>query len=111
MKKGDKYKAVFLMNKSLFKSKVMYFGLYNSLEIFQRIMNSIFWELLHKRALANCMDNFVIPAKIKKKLKERTIQFLKIVEKHNLCFKQSKCNFNAKEIPILGVVVGKWKTS
>ena len=24
---------------------------------------------------------------------------------HSLCFKQSKCNFNAKEIPILGVVV------
>ena len=29
------------------------------------------------------------------------------MEKHNLCFKQSKCNFNTKEIPILEVVVGK----
>jgi len=28
---------------------------------------------------------------------------LKIVEKHNLCFKQSKCNFNAEEIPILRI--------
>ena len=35
------------------------------------------------------------------------IRFLKIAEKHNLCFKRSKCNFNMKEIPILGVVVGK----
>jgi len=32
---------------------------------------------------------------------------LKIAEKHNLCFKQSKCDFNIEEIPILGVVVGK----
>jgi len=40
-------------------------------------------------------------------LEERTIRFLKIVEKHNLCFKQSKCNFNIEEIPILGVIVGK----
>ena len=95
------------MNKSLFKPKLIYFGLYNSLEIFQRIMNSIFQEFLHKRVLANYIDNFVIPAKIKKKLEERTIQFLKIVEKHNLCFKKSKFDFNAKEIPILGVVVGK----
>ena len=42
-----------------------------------------------------------------KELKERTIWFLKIVEKHNLCFKQSKYDFNIKEILILGVVVGK----
>ena len=107
MKEGDKQKAVFLMNKSLFKPKLIYFGLYNSLEIFQRIMNSIFQEFLHKRVLANYIDNFVITAKIKKKLEERTIQFLKIVEKYNLCFKKSKFDFNIKEIPILGVVVGK----
>jgi len=40
-------------------------------------------------------------------LEERTIQFLKVAKKHNLCFKQSKCDFDAKEIPILEVVVGR----
>ena len=68
-------------------------------------MNSIFRELLHKGVLVNYMDDFVISIKIKKKLEERIIQFLKIVKKYNLCFKQSKCNFNAKEISILEVVV------
>jgi len=53
------------------------------------------------------MDNFVIPAKTKEELKEQTIRFLKIAEKHNLCFKQSKCNFDMEEIPILGVIVGR----
>ena len=53
------------------------------------------------------MNNFVILAKMKKKLEERTIYFLKIAEKHNLYFKQSKYDFNAKEISILGVVVGQ----
>ena len=53
------------------------------------------------------MDNFVIPAKTMEELKERTIQFLKIAEKHNLYFKKSKYDFNIEEIPILGVVVGK----
>jgi len=52
------------------------------------------------------MDDFVIPAKTEKELEERTIRFLKIAEKHNLCFKWSKCDFNATEIPILGVRVG-----
>ena len=53
------------------------------------------------------MDNFVIPAKTMEELKERTIQFLKIAEKHNLYFKKSKYDFNIEEIPILRVVVGK----
>ena len=70
-------------------------------------MNSIFQELLHEGVLANYMDNFVILAKMMEELEERTIQFLKIVEKHNLYFKQSKYDFNMKEIPILGVIIGK----
>ena len=52
------------------------------------------------------MDDFIIPAKIIEKLEEWTI-FLKIVEKCNLCFKRSKCDFNIKEILILEVVVGR----
>ena len=40
-----------------------------------------------------------------KKLEERTIHFLKIVEKHNLCFKRLKYNFNMEEILILEVIV------
>jgi len=53
------------------------------------------------------MDDFVIPAKNMEELKERTTRFLKIAEKHNLCFKQSKCDFNMEEIPILRVIVGR----
>ena len=105
IKEGDKWKAAFLTNKGLFWHKVMYFKSCNSPDIFQRMINSIFWDLLHKGVLANYMDNFVIPTKTKKELEERTIQFLKIVEKHDLCFKQSKYNFNVEEISILRVVV------
>ena len=85
----------------------MYFGLCNSPGTFQRMMNSIFWELLHEGVLVNYKDNFVIPAKTKEELEERMIRFLKIAKKHNLCFKRSKYNFNMEEISILGVVVGK----
>ena len=53
------------------------------------------------------MDNFIIPAKTMEELEERMICFLKIVEKHNLCFKWSKCDFNMKEIPILRIVIGR----
>ena len=53
------------------------------------------------------MDDFVIPAKTMEELEKQTIRFLKIAEKHNLCFKRPKYDFNMEEIPILGVVVGK----
>ena len=85
----------------------MYFGLCNSPGTFQRIINSIFQELLHKGVLANYMDDFVIPAKTMEELEKRTIRVLKIAEKHNLCFKRSKYDFNMEEIPILEVIVGK----
>ena len=107
IKEGDKWKATFLTNKGLFEPQVIYFGLCNLPKTFQRMMNSIFWELLHEGVLVNYMDDFMIPAKTMEELEERTIQFLKIAEKYNLCFKRSKCNFNMEEIPILGVVVGK----
>ena len=84
----------------------MYFGLYNLLGTFQRMMNSIFLELLDEGVLANYIDDFVIPAKTKKELEEQIIQFFQIVEKYNLYFKKSKCDFNIEEILILEVVVG-----
>jgi len=107
IKEGDEWKAVFLTNKGLFEPQVMYFKLCNSQGTFQRMMNSIFQELLHKGVLANYMDDFMIPAKIMEELEERTIRFMKTVEKHNLCFKRSKYDFNMEGIPILGVIVGK----
>jgi len=66
-------------------------------------MTSIFQELLHEGTLANYMNDFVIPVKTEEELEKYTIKFLKIAEKHNLCFKY---DFNATEIPILGVWVG-----
>jgi len=48
----------------------MYFGLCNSPGTFQKMMNNIFWELLHEGVLANYMDDFVIPARTMKELEE-----------------------------------------
>ena len=70
IKEGDKWKAAFLTNKELFEPQVMYFGLCNSPGTFQRMINNIFQELLHKGVLENYMDGFVILAKTMKELKE-----------------------------------------
>ena len=65
----------------------MYFGPYNLLGTFQRMMNSIFQKLLHEEVFTNYMNDFVILAKTMEELEEQTICFLKIAERHNLCFK------------------------
>ena len=70
IKEDNKWKAAFLTNKGLFEPQVMYFGLHNSPGIFQRMINSIFQELLYKGVLANYMDDFIILAKTMKELKE-----------------------------------------
>jgi len=98
--------VAFLTNKGLFEPKVIYFGLCNSPATFQWMINSIFQEMLHKGSVANYMDDFIIPGKMEKELEERSIKFLKITERYNLCFKQTKFEFNTTEIPILGVKVG-----
>ena len=49
IKEEEKWKIAFLINKELFKPKVMYFRLYSLPEIFQRIINSIFRKLLHRK--------------------------------------------------------------
>ena len=87
IKEEDKWKAAFLTNKELFEPQVIYFRLCNSPETFQRMMNSIFQELLYEGILTNYMDNFVILAKTIEELEERMVRFLKTAEKHNLCFK------------------------
>jgi len=53
-------KAAFWMNQGLFKPLVMFFGLINSLEMFQMMMNNIFQELIDKGVMVNYMADILI---------------------------------------------------
>ncbi|KAF7771012.1 hypothetical protein Agabi119p4_6986 [Agaricus bisporus var. burnettii] len=57
------------------------------------------------------MDNFIIPAKDNKELESQTTRFLKIVEKHHLSFKRTKCEFNVSSTTVLGTVIGNGKAA
>jgi hypothetical protein len=85
---------------------VMFFGMSNSPTTFSRMMTTIFREMIQAGTLVNYMDDFAIPGKTKQELEERTIRFLNIADKHNLYFKQSKCEFDVEKISILGTVIG-----
>ena len=53
------------------------------------MMNSIFRELLYEGVLANYIDDFIIPAKIKEELEERTIQFWRL-QRNIICVLNSQ---------------------
>src|SRR5882724_7842277 len=48
IKEGDEWKAAFQINQGLFEPLVIFFGLTNSLAMFQTIMNNIFKELINE---------------------------------------------------------------
>ena len=46
IRKGDEWKAAFKMNKGLFELTVMFFGMCNSLAMFQAVMDNIFVTMI-----------------------------------------------------------------
>ena len=53
------------------------------------------------------MDNLIFKGKMKEELHQNTLEGLKILEKHDLYIKESKCYWEVEEVPVLGHIVGK----
>ena len=55
--------AAFVINLGMYKLLVMFFGLTNSLAIFQTIMNALFKDLIYIGKMAIYMDNILVFSK------------------------------------------------
>ena len=60
IKKGDKWKAAFRTNRSLFEPLVMYFGLTNSPATFQAMTNEIFEDLITEGIVSVYLDDILV---------------------------------------------------
>jgi hypothetical protein len=89
----------------------MFFGMSNSPATFSHMMTTIFREMIQDGSLVNYMDGFATPGETKQQLQERTIKFLEIADKHNLYFKQSKCDFDTTQISMLRTVIRNRKAT
>ena len=106
IKKGDKHKAVFIMNLGLFEPTVMFFGLTNSQATFQTMMNAIFAQEIAKGWLIIYMDDILIATRDDPKFHKECIHC--ILEKlclHNLYLKPEKYAFKRQKMEFLGVVL------
>jgi hypothetical protein len=97
---------------------VMFFGLTNSPEMFQMMMNTIFWCKVQEGWFSIFMDNGIIytkqqPGKMEEQHqyqhRELIHRIFNILEKHDLYIKLEKCAFEQEEMEYLGVIIGKGK--
>jgi len=60
IKSGDKWKAAFQTDRSMFESLVMFFEMTNSLATFQTMMNNIFQDLIAEGIMVVYLDDILI---------------------------------------------------
>ena len=56
---------IFTILEGFFELTVIFFGLTNSLAIFQTIMNKILWDLINTRKVASFIDDVIMGMEIK----------------------------------------------
>jgi len=60
IKEEEEWKAVFTTSEGSFEPTVMFFGLMNSLAMFQTMMNEILWDLINTGKVASFINDIII---------------------------------------------------
>ena len=60
IKKGDEWKVALIIPEETFEHTVMFFGLKNSLAIFQAIMNELLRDLINTRKVGSFIDSVIV---------------------------------------------------
>ena len=90
----------------VYEPTVMYFGLTNSLAIFQAMMNDLFRDLINQGDTATFIDDILVAIDTKEEHDELVEEVLRRLEENNLFVKPEKCKWKVREVEFLGVVIG-----
>ena len=83
----------------------MPFGLRNAPAVFQRMVNTLFADILAKGDTVNYMDDFLVATKDKATHRERVNELLGRLQKLDLYLKLDKCIFETNRVEFLGVIL------
>jgi hypothetical protein len=103
---SDKPKTAFKTSFGHYQFRVVSMGLSNAPSVFQRVMNQIFRQQLNKSVLIY-LDDILIFSKTAEEHLEHIEEVLKLIEKHQLSLKESKCHFFQNELKFLGHIISK----
>ena len=102
----DRFKTAFVTFDGLYEFKVMAFGLSNAPSTFQRYIQKVLSDLLHRCAMA-FLDDIVIFSKTFEEHLEHLKLVLNRIRQYNLRLNRKKCKFLCEEIDYLGHKVNK----
>ena len=97
---------MFTILERLFKPTVMFFGLTNSLAIFQTIMNEILWNIINTGKVASFINDVIIGMKREEEYNELVKEVVRRLAENYLYVKLEKCKWKMREVGFLGVVIG-----
>ena len=89
----------------------MFFGLCNSPETFQAMMDDIFGDLINECIIIVYMDDIFIFTKDTLMLTKNTKKVLKRLKDNDLFLKPTKCEFNKTKVEYLGMIIEEGKIS
>src|SRR5713226_6594237 len=105
IKTGDEWKAAFITNFGLFEPLVMFFGLTNSPDTFQTMMNHLFMDLIACGSVVIYMDDILIFTASLEEHCRIVAEVLQILQDNKLFLKPEKCDFEKAQIDYLGLIV------
>jgi len=106
IKEEDEWKAAFTMPEGSFKPTVMFFGLTNSLAIFQAMMNELLRDLINTGKVAVFIDDIIVGTETEEGHDELVAEVIKRLEENDLYVKPEKCKWKVREVEFLGVIIG-----
>ena len=106
IKEGDEWKAAFTIPEGSFEPTVMFFGLTNSLAMFQTMMNKLLRDLINTGKVAAFIDDVIVGTEIEDGHDEIVAEVIKKLEENDLYVKLEKCKWKIREVGFLGIVIG-----
>jgi len=91
IKKGDKWKRVFMTHVGSFEPTVMFFGIMNLPAIFQAMMNEILRDMINEGKVVAFVDNVLVGTETEEEHDEIMEEVLKRLEENDLYIKPEKC--------------------
>ncbi|KAH9263029.1 hypothetical protein BASA83_013667 [Batrachochytrium salamandrivorans] len=104
IKEGDESKTSFITKYGQFEFLVMPFGLANAPAQFQRMMNSLFRDVIGKHVLVY-LDDIVIYSDNMSDHIAQVQNVLRVLQDNRLYCKAEKCHFYKSEIKYLGYII------
>ena len=89
-----------------FEPTVIFFGMINSLAIFQTTINKILRDLVNKDKVAVFVNDILVETETKEEHDEIIEEVLRRLEKNDLYVKLEKYIWKVRKIGFLGVIIG-----